>query len=56
MECETECVKMLIMAGSDVNSRTNEGETPLQRAIKLQEAGLGDYSEIIAVLKEAGGE
>ncbi|MCK5342252.1 MAG: ankyrin repeat domain-containing protein, partial [Candidatus Heimdallarchaeota archaeon] len=53
---QTECVKMLIMAGADVNCRTSEDETPLQRAEKLQEAGLGDYKEIIEVLKGAGGE
>ena len=52
----TECVKMLIMAGADVNCKTNEGETPLQRAEQLQEAKLGDYKEIIEVLKGAGGE
>ena len=56
MGCEVECVKMMIMIGADVNSKTNEGETPLQRALKLQQAGLGDYKEIIEVLKEAGGE
>jgi ankyrin repeat protein len=47
-------VKNLIEANADVNCKTNDGETPLQRAIKIDDAKLGDRKEIIDLLKKAG--
>ena len=41
----------------ELNTSTNEGETPLARAKKLEEAGMrGDYTEIVKLLEEAGAE
>lgn len=53
---ETEIVKILLDAGAEVNSKTNKGETALQRAEKIQEAKLGDVTEVIKILKKAGGK
>ena len=50
---ETESVKILIAAGADVYSKTNEGETALQRAEQIQKAKLGDTKEIIELLKKS---
>ena len=47
-------IKLLVSSGADVNSQTNEGETPLQRAIKIDTAKLADMKEIIDLLKKAG--
>jgi len=48
MRGDVESVKNLIVAKADVNSRTTDGETPLQRATELE------YKEIIIILKKAG--
>ena len=42
------------MIGSDVYAQTNDGETALQRAEKINEAKLADMAEIIEMLKESG--
>jgi ankyrin repeat protein len=50
-------VNHLIEAGCDVNLKTNDGESPLERARKVQQAGLGrdgDYEGVIAALVAAG--
>lgn len=49
-----ESVKLLIKAGANVNELTNEGETVLQRAKKIQDAKLGDMSDVIKLLEKAG--
>jgi ankyrin repeat protein len=53
---EAEIVWILLNAGADVNLTTNDGETPLDRAKKLESAGMrGDYDTIVVLLKNAGG-
>ena len=54
MHGNTEIAKMLIDAGADVNIKTKDGETPLQRAEKIDKAGLGKTKDVIKLLKEAG--
>ena len=51
---DLEAVKELINKGADVNSKTNDGETPLQRAEKIHGAKLKDMTAIIDILKKAG--
>ena len=50
MRGDVESVKNLVDAKADVDSKTKDGETPLQRAAALE------YKEIIEILKKAGGE
>ncbi len=52
---EKESIKNLIIAKADVNLKTKEGETPLQRAVKLDKNG-SDRKEIISMLKKAGAQ
>lgn len=56
MAGETKSVKLLLKAGADPGSETVNGDPPLQRSRKLQDAGMGDYREIIGALEEAGGQ
>ena len=51
---ETESVQILVKAGADVNSKTNDGETALQRAEKIEQAKLADVKQIIKILKDSG--
>ena len=44
----SESVRILIEAKADVNSKTDKGETPLQKALEFEN------KEIIFILKEAG--
>jgi len=48
MRGDVESVNNLIDAKADINARTTDGETPLQRATELE------YNEIIIILKKAG--
>ena len=50
MKGDAESVKNLLAAGADVNPKTTDNETPLQRAKKL------GFTEIVNILKKAGGK
>jgi ankyrin repeat protein len=50
MRGDIENVKNLVDAKADVNSKTKDGETPIQRATALE------YKEIITILKKTGTE